>query len=321
MIKLQTNFWRAVLRTALPWLAAWHWGVAQSQFPDVVPQQVAPSIWYVEGLAALGSSANRNFISNAGFIVTPQGVVVIDGLGSPVLAQALLAQIRKITPLPVIHVIVTHYHADHVYGLQVFKDQGATVIAHEAAKAYLHSESARLRLQVSRQELAPWINDETHLVSADRWIKGPLTLSLGGFEIVIQPVGPSHTPEDLAIYVPDGQVLFTGDLVFQGRIPFVGHADSGHWVEALERLLKLDLRVLVPGHGPMSREARHDMELTRDYLVYLRNAMGKAAADMEPFEDAYLATDWSRFEQLPLFRFANKMNAYNTYLLLEHKTP
>jgi hypothetical protein len=61
------------------------------------------------------------------------------------------------------------------------------------------------------------------------------------------------------------------------------------------------------------------MELTRDYLVYLRATMGKAAADMTPFEEAYAATDWRRFEALPLFRFANRMNAYNTYLLMEQE--
>ncbi|MDR2852867.1 MAG: MBL fold metallo-hydrolase, partial [Burkholderiaceae bacterium] len=91
---------------------------------QVAPQQVAASAWFVQGEAALGSPANRNFISNAGFIVTPDGVVVIDALGSPALARDLLAAIRKITPQPVTHVIVTHYHADHIYGLQEFQRAG-----------------------------------------------------------------------------------------------------------------------------------------------------------------------------------------------------
>ena len=60
------------------------------------------------------------------------------------------------------------------------------------------------------------------------------------------------------------------------------------------------------------------MRQTRDYLSYLRQTMGRAATNLEPFEEAYLATDWSAFEKLPLFRVANRMNAYNTYLLLEH---
>lgn len=291
------------------------------QGPDLVPQRVSPSVWFVEGLSALGSPANRNFISNAGFVVTPAGVVVIDALGSPALAVAMLSQIRKITPLPVTHVIVTHYHADHVYGLQVFKDLGAKVIAHSAAKNYLHSETARLRLQSSRQELAPWVDESTRLVAADEWLHERTVLVVGGVAITIQPVGPSHTPEDLVVHVPSERVLFAGDLVFRSRIPFVGQADSGHWIQAMQVLMGFDSQVLVPGHGPLSRDARQDMELTRDYLVYLRAAMGKAAANMEPFEEAYAATDWGRFEALPLFRFANRMNAYNTYLSMEHETP
>ena len=98
---------------------------AQQTAPrQVAAQQVSPSAWFVQGDAALGSRANRNFISNAGFIVTPAGVVVIDALGSPQLAKELLDEIARVTPQPVTHVIVTHYHADHVYGLQEFRRRG-----------------------------------------------------------------------------------------------------------------------------------------------------------------------------------------------------
>lgn len=133
----------------------------------------------------------------------------------------------------------------------------------------------------------------------------------------IQPVGPSHTPEDLVVFVPGERVLFAGDLVFRGRIPFVGQANSRQWIASLNQLLSFDAKVVVPGHGPASESVRADVELTRDYLAYLRQTMGQAARDLEPFEAAYQATDWSRFEHLPLFRAANRMNAYNTYLLME----
>jgi glyoxylase-like metal-dependent hydrolase (beta-lactamase superfamily II) len=287
---------------------------------DLTPQRVSASAWYVEGLSAMGSSANQNFISNAGFVVTPQGVVVIDALGSPALAERLLAEIRKVTPLPVTHVIVTHYHADHIYGLQTFKAQGARIVAHGAAREYLSSDTARLRLQSSRQELAPWIDEDTRLVPADQWLDGPAELLVGGVRFVLQPVGPSHSPEDLVIYLPSEKVLFAGDLVFRSRIPFVGQADSGHWISALDTLLAFDTAVIVPGHGPLSAQAAQDMALTRDYLLYLRSAMGEAALNMEPFESAYDAADWSRFEHLPLFRAVNRMNAYNTYLLMERQS-
>ncbi len=288
--------------------------------PAMVAQRVSASVWYVQGVSALGSPANQNFISNAAFVVTPAGVVVIDALGSPALATRLMAEIRKITPQPVTHVLVTHYHADHVYGLQAFKAQGARIIAHRAARVYLNSETAKLRLEFSRQELAPWVNAQTHLVEADEWIDADRELVIGGMRFQIKPMGPAHTPEDLVVYLPSERVLFAGDLVFRSRIPYVGNADSRQWIIALDKLLSFDTQVIVPGHGPLSKETRVDMQLTRDYLVYLRATMGQAVKQLEPFDEAYKATDWSRFERLPLFRVANRMNAYNTYLLLEHET-
>jgi glyoxylase-like metal-dependent hydrolase (beta-lactamase superfamily II) len=278
---------------------------------------VFPDVGMVQGLSALGSSANRNFISNAGFVVTSAGVVVIDALGSPELARELRAEIARITPLPVTHVIVTHYHADHIYGLQVFKDAGARVIAHRQALLYLHSDTAQQRLAASREELFPWVDEATRLVPADQWVDGPTTLRVGDTVLELHPVGPSHTPEDLVVWLPQRRVLFAGDLVFRGRIPFVGQADSAHWIQALDTLLGFDAQLVVPGHGPVSGSVRADLELTRDYLLHLRRTMGEAARNLDPFDEAYARTDWSRFEKLPLFSVANRMNAYNTYLLME----
>ena len=292
---------------------------AAQQAPAMVAQQVAPSVWYVQGLSALGSPGNLNFISNAGFVVTPRGVVVIDALGSPALARRLIAEIRKVTRQPITHVIATHYHADHIYGLQAFKAIGARVIAHARAREYLHSDTARLRLEASRQELAPWIDARTRLVEADQWLDRDQELVVGGVHLMLRHVGPSHTPEDLVVYLPAQKVLFAGDLVFRARIPFVGQADSGQWIKALDLLLAFDTSTIVPGHGPVSTSAREDMQLTRDYLIHLRTTMGTAARNLDPFEDAYKAADWSRFENLPLFRVANRMNAYNTYLLMEQE--
>ncbi len=291
--------------------------------PVLPPQaiQVAPSAWYVEGVSALGSPQNRNFISNAGFVATEAGVVAIDALGSPQLAREFMQETRRVTGKPVTHVIVTHYHADHIYGLQEFQRAGARIIAHRGGLQYLNSELARSRLIASRTDLAPWVDAQTHLVPADEWIDGPRDMVVGNVRFMLMPVGPAHTPEDLAVFVPSEKVLFAGDLVFRGRVPFVGQARSGEWIQALTQLLALDAETVVPGHGPMTRSARADLEFTRDYLAYLRETMGRAARDMEPFDEAYARTDWSRFEHLPLFRAANRMNAYNTYLLMEHERP
>ncbi len=292
---------------------------ATGEAASMTARQLSASGWYVQGESALGSPANRNFISNAGFIVTSDGVVVVDALGSPELARELIAEVRRKTGKPVTHVILTHYHADHIYGLQEFKRAGAKIIAHRAALEYLNSETAQKRLEASRVELAPWIDANTRLVPADEWIDGPREMVIGGVRLLLQPVGPAHTPEDLVVFLPAEKVLFAGDIVFRGRVPFIGQADSRHWIAALDTVLGFDAAVVVPGHGPVSTSARQDMELTRDYLRYLRESMGRAARNLDPFEEAYRQTDWSRFENLPLFRVANRMNAYNTYLLMERE--
>ena len=92
---------------------------------------------------------------------------------------------------------------------------------------------------------------------------------------------------------PDG-VLFVGDLMFAGRLPFVGDADSKAWIEAIDRIVELSPRVLVGGHGEASHNAAADLSLTRDYLVYLRKMMGDAANELVDFDEAYAKTDWRR---------------------------
>ncbi|WP_255535926.1 MBL fold metallo-hydrolase [Polynucleobacter sp. MG-27-Goln-C1] len=281
------------------------------------PIQVAPHTYFVQGFAEMGSSKNQNFISNAGFVITPKGVVVVDALGSPVLAKKLIDEIKKITPQKVVAVIVTHYHADHVYGLQEFKKIGAKIYAQGEGRNYLSSETAKQRLIASRIDFAPWVNASTKLVGADVWIDQSYTLTVGGIEFKIGRVGPAHAPEDLIIYVPLERVLFAGDLVFRGRIPFVGNADSRGWLHALDEIQALNPSIVIPGHGAYSTNPAEDIRFTREYLKYLRESMTKSAVNMDPFEDAYKQTDWSEYEGMPLFRAANRMNAYNVYLSIQ----
>jgi glyoxylase-like metal-dependent hydrolase (beta-lactamase superfamily II) len=312
----------SILRRAtlglLMWASAGLAGAADVD-PPMRLEQVGPHAYYVQGLSALGSTQNQNFISNAGFVITPKSVVVIDALGSPRLAERLTAEIRKLTPLPISDVILTHYHADHIYGLQYFKALGAHITAHAAAKEYIQSDTARLRLQASRTDLAPWIDDTTQLVMADTWIAGATSLKIGGMVFELDHVGPSHTPEDLTVFVPQEKVLFAGDLFFNGRLPFVGKANSSQWIKSLEQMLAHDATSVVPGHGAASTDPKKDIGVTRDYLQFLRGSMGQAVQDFVPFEETYKRTDWSTFEHMPMFGFANRMNAFNTYLLMEEE--
>jgi glyoxylase-like metal-dependent hydrolase (beta-lactamase superfamily II) len=281
------------------------------------PIQVAPHTYFVRGFPEMGSRTNQNFISNAGFVVTPDGVVVVDALGSPILAQKLITEIKKITPQKIVAVIVSHYHADHVYGLQEFKKIGAKIYAQGEARSYLSSETAKQRLIASRIDFSPWVNENTKLISADVWIEQKTKLTIGKVDFFISRVGPAHAPEDLMVNVPSEKVLFAGDLVFRGRIPFVGNADSKGWLATLDEIEKLNPNIVIPGHGNYSVKPAEDIVFTRNYLKYLRESMSKAAINLDPFEDAYKQTDWSEYEGMPLFRAANRMNAYNVYLSIQ----
>ena len=288
--------------------------------PVLVPQKVAPDVYLIQGKAGVASQENRGFNSNAGFVVTRDGVVVIDALGTPMLGEAMVAAIGKITDKPIRKVIVTHYHADHFYGLQAFKKAGAEVWAHVAARDYLDRGEGATRLAQRRADLAPWINDLTRLVPADMWIEGNRSFTLGGTQFDIIHMGPAHSPEDVIIVVGKSGVIFTGDILFTGRIPFVGEADSKRWLQTFSRLIDLKPQIMITGHGAPSRNPAVDLALTRDYLLYLRQSMGKAVEDFVSFDEAYARTDWSHFARLPAFEAANRINAYGTYLLMEKES-
>lgn len=308
----------SVLLAVLPMTAR---AEAPSYPPVTVPmtaQAVAPNVYVVQGMAG-GATEHEGFISNAGFVVTAEGVVVLDALGSPSLATRMRELIRTVTDRPVVKVVVTHYHADHIYGLQVYKDEGAQVIAPSESLAYLNGPQAAARLAERRETLRPFIDERTRLVYPDVLVERDTTFVLGGHTFTLQPFGPVHSDGDMTLLVQPGGVLFSGDLIFEGRVPFVGDADTRRWVEVLDGLLRGELSVLVPGHGAASQNPQGTLSLTREYLAFLREAMGRAVEEMQPFDEAYAAVDWSRYRDLPAFESANRRNAYAVYLGLENE--
>jgi glyoxylase-like metal-dependent hydrolase (beta-lactamase superfamily II) len=294
---------------------------SHAQEVTLEPQRLSAHCWFFRGEAGIASLANKGFMSNAGFVVTADGVVVFDALGTPALGRAMIAAIAKITPQPIRRVVVSHYHADHIYGLQEFKAVGAEIWAHRKATQYLSSGQAADRMAQRRADLAPWVDDKTRVVPPDVLLDGDTDFRLGGMAFRLIYSGGAHSPEDMLMYVVDDRVLYAGDLIFAGRIPFVGTADSRSWLLALGKMLAIapPPQVVIPGHGGLSRDPEHDLAVTRDYLVYLREAMRRAVRDLEPFDEAYANTDWSRFHSLPAFEQANRANAYGTYLLLEQE--
>lgn len=286
---------------------------------DVPIRQVGEHSFYALGAPGIATD-NEGFVSNAGFVVTDEGVVVFDALGSPSLAWRLRTEIRARTDKPVVKVIVSHYHADHVYGLQVFQDEGAQILAPRGAYEYLESFTAAERLDERRFSLDPWVNDDTRLVRPDLLIEEEHRFTLGGIDFRINYLGSAHSDGDMTLFVVQDGVLFSGDIIFEGRVPFVGDADTKRWLETLEVLETGALQALVPGHGPAARKPREAVARTREYLAYLRQVMGEAVENFVDFATAYEAADWSRFERLPAFEAANRRNAYQVFLSMEAET-
>jgi glyoxylase-like metal-dependent hydrolase (beta-lactamase superfamily II) len=260
---------------------------------------------------------NEGFISNAGFVITNDGVVVFDALGTPSLAWAMRQKIRELTDQPVVKVVVSHYHADHIYGLQVFKDEGAEIIAPRGVYQYIESNEAAERLEERRFSLEPWVNEDTYLVAPDRLVESAEAFTLGDIEFQLTYQGRAHSLGDMVMFVVNDGVLYSGDLIFEGRVPFVGDADTKHWLGTLRALEAGELKALVPGHGPAASNPREAVSLTRRYLAKLREVMGAAIEELQDFDSAYAETDWSEFSHLPAFRAAHRRNAYQVYLSME----
>lgn len=312
---------------ALAWLAVLAGlpeGTATAQAPlELRPIKASPRVYYFQGDSGMATRSNRAYNSNAGFVVTDDGVVVFDALGSPALGAAMKAAIARVTAQPIVLVIISHFHADHFYGLQALAGPGVEVWGHARGRETLGSPFAQDRLEQRRRDLAPDVGPDTRLVGADRWLEfaagGELAFERGGVRFRLIDVSGAHSPEDLMLWVENDRVLLAGDLYFSGRIPYVGNADTRAWLSAMDRIGPLRPAMVIPGHGRASNDPQPDLELTREYLRFLRAEMGKAVRELVPFGEAYSAVDWSRFAKIPAFDAANRINAYGTYLRMEQE--
>jgi glyoxylase-like metal-dependent hydrolase (beta-lactamase superfamily II) len=285
---------------------------------DMQLKQITQDIYYVEGIPGIATD-NEGFISNAGFVITGEGVVIFDALGTPSLAKNLVKLIKTVTDQPITQIFLSHYHADHIYGLQVFKAEGAKIYAPDGALDYLESDIALERLEERQFSLSPWVNEQTHLVYPDEIIKTSATFQVGTKTLTISYQGKAHSDGDLVMLVEPDLVLFSGDIIFRSRIPFIGNGDTGHWLETLEKLETTGLKALVPGHGPATFEPSERISLTREYLAFIREAMREGVSDLMSFDEIYSDTDWSRFEHLPAFEAGNRINAYQVFLSMEQE--
>jgi glyoxylase-like metal-dependent hydrolase (beta-lactamase superfamily II) len=219
-----------------------------------------------------------NETANAGFVITERGVVVIDTLNSPARGSQLAAAIKARTKKPILFVINTHHHYDHIFGNQAFD---APIIAHCALSEQLAQAAARDLMPVSiaawlsQHPEDRWLVDELELAYPNIIFDHRLVLDLPPTRIVVRHLG-GHTPDTSIVDLPDEGVLFSGDLVFEGRVPFLRQANIKDTIQALRELARLGARTVVPGHGALC-DTGYVLSL-RDYLIELREKVAELAA-------------------------------------------
>jgi glyoxylase-like metal-dependent hydrolase (beta-lactamase superfamily II) len=304
-------------------LSSYTFANGQHFYPDpeveMHAQQVGPHSYLVQG--GFGAATeNHGFVSNAGFIVGDHEVIVIDALGTHSLGWRMLQEIRRITDKPISTVIMTHYHLDHLLGIEVFKDLGATVYAPVGALEWMELPATKQRLEERTFLLSPYIREAAPLIAPDHIINKDETLIIDGLTLNLSFLGDAHSEGDLSVLLVDDSVLYSGDIIFEGRTPYVGDANTKHWLETLKLLEKGNLKVLVPGHGGIAKNPHKAVSLTRHYVEYLRETMGKGVEELRDFAEIYDETDWSEFENLPAFDEANRRNAYQVFLNLEKES-
>src|ERR1041384_6907983 len=235
--------------------------------PDFVVKKIGEGVY-----AAIGSDSGKAG-SNAGFIIGSNGVVVVDTFEDVAPARDLLAEIRKITDLPIRFVVNTHYHLDHTGGNAVFAQAGATILAQRNLRGWLRTENLKFFGPNPKPEQKAMV--ET-LVLPDETYSDAVDIYLGTRQVQVRYM-LGHTGGDSVVIVPDADVVFAGDLVWQKHLPNLIDATTSDWVKTLETLLaNHPAATFVSGHGDVATVA--DVRDFHDFLVTLREAVASARA-------------------------------------------
>lgn len=207
--------------------------------------------------------------ANAGFVIGDDGVLVVDSFYKPEATKALIAEIRKLTPLPIRYVVNTHYHIDHTGGDAVLREAGAVIIAHKNESGWVRTENAHL----FGGQVSPAIQAQiAALALPDVTTDQPLTVWLGARKVEVRPV-LGHTGGDLAVRVPDAKVLFAGDLLWRRVSPNIIDGNVAQWITTADAMAAdAGVARFVPGHGDVASAAD-----VKDFAGYLRDLRALAA--------------------------------------------
>ena len=231
-------------------------------------QKVGDRIW-----AAISTDTGKSD-GNAGFVIGDDGIAVIDTFEDPAPARDLLADIHKISNLPIKFVVNTHYHLDHVNGNGVFAAEGAAIVAHRNVRAWARSENLKFFGPNPKPEQKALVEAITlPTVVHD----GAVDLYLGSRRVTVR-FYPGHTGGDSVVSIPDAKVVFCGDLLWKEHIPNFIDANTPAWIKTLDAFpADYGVNTWVPGHGgPAMVE---DIATFREYIVDVRTWVANARAE------------------------------------------
>ena len=284
-------------------------------FADVLSvHSVAPGIWAVEGPATQRNPENLGNNATFGLIETSEGAVLVDPGGTWLGASMLHDVVRELTDQPVVYVINTGGQDHRWLGNGYWKAQGASIIASDDAVADQKDRSS-VQLTMLSQLVGAGLKG-TDPTYADVTFDTDHLLELGGRRIEIHHVAAAHTPGDSFVWLPQDSALFTGDIVYVGRIlgimPF---SDSASWLEAFAAIEALNPEHLVPGHGPVTTLERAQAD-TGDYLKNIRARMRAYIAEGGDITGS-VEVDQSDFAYLDQFDSLARRNAQAVFEQME----
>lgn len=277
------------------------------------PRQIAEDTWLLEGGTENFSRDNGGNIVNTGFIVTEAGVLVIDTGPSKRYGQALREAIAGTTGKPVIQVLLTHHHPDHVLGNQAFADVPIGALA--GTTELLRQQGDAMAENLYRL-VGDWMRG-TEVVLPNRTLE-PGVLEIGGHRLRLLALA-GHTGADLAIFDERTGVLFAGDLVFYQRALTTPNSPGLQvWLKDLDRLQALPWRLVVPGHGPVASSAVPFAQM-RDYLGWLHQLLSDGAARGDDMAELIRAPIPARFAAISLTRYELIRSVSHLYPSYERK--
>lgn len=275
--------------------------------------QVGSGIYVHAGEIALMSAANEGAIANVGFVVGAKGVAVIDTGGSVREGRRLLSAIRQITDRPVLYVINTHAHPDHVFGNAAFLPPAVFVGSHNLPRQVM--ERGPYYLKSFRPAMGSLL-DEVRILPPSVIVDDELQLDLGDRMLTLRAWRASHSDSDLTVFDEKTRILFAGDLVFLRHIPVLDGSIRG-WLKTINELAKLPAKSVVPGHGPPSAPWPAALDPEKTYLERLQSDTRDLIKRGVPIAAASELAAASEKSHWDLFNEYNARNATAAFSELE----